>query len=256
MNALPLFLKAVIDRPLRHPLACHHCAPMAGSHSSSGRKMSHLDWLPRNTSGTGLFLLPVVLLLLSVLVAPLCAQTNDSRAKQFYSKIVTPVTLIDLFRNFKIAMDGDLLLRDDFYTEDNLRRFSGGKRIVWGRGPPNARGDIADFGSMVKDAQYDGRTWAGLGIQFSQNFNEDRVAVTGWLLTIGYPNSVSFSEIEAIFGTSWENRTLLVTPPHGPPPLPAIIYKSGSASLRREMVFSFSNGKVGTANFILRRPIP
>jgi hypothetical protein len=37
---------------------------------------------------------------------------------------------------------------------------------------------------------------------------------------------------------------------------PAIIYKSGSPSRRREMIFSFTNGEVGIANFILRRPIP
>ena len=265
MNDLPSSLKAVIDWPLRRPLACHHQALIAGSHSSSGRKMSCLDRLARNTPGTWLLLLPVVLLLASVLAVPLRAQTNEMTAKQFYSKIVRPVALIDLFRNFKIAMDGELLLRDDFYTEDNLKIFSGGERIIWIREPPTARGDITSFGTMVKDLQHDGRPWGGLGFTFLLNFKEGREAVTGWLLTISDPNSVSFSEVEAIFGTNWEGDTFMNPPPHGPPRPPAthprgyarIVYKSVSPTLQREMRFSFySDGKVGTANFILRRPVP
>lgn len=265
MNDLPSFLKADIDWPLRRPLACHHHALMPGSPSSSARKMSYLDRRPQNTSGIWLLLLPVVLVLVSVLAVPLRAQTNETTAKQFYSKLVRPVTLIDLFRNFKIAMDGDLLLRDDFYTEDNLKEFSGGERIIWIREPPVARGEITRFGTMVKDLQHDGRPWGGLGITFLQNFKEGREAVTGWLLTISDPNSISFSQVEAIFGTNWERQTFMNPPTHGPPRAPSthphgydrIIYKSVSPAFQREMIFSFSSdAKVGTANFILRRPVP
>lgn len=258
-----------VTAPSRHRQAIRcRGAFAAGSHSLIGAEISYLSQRQRkaqNTSGTWLLLLPVVLLLVSVLVAPLRAQTNEPTAKQFYSKIVRPVTLIDLLRNFKTAMDGDLLLRDDFYTDDNLKKFSGGERIIWIKVPPNGRGEIVGFGTMVKDLHHDGRTWGGLGIIFSQNFNEGREAVTGWLLTISDPNSVSFSEVEAIFGTGWEGRTFMNPPPHGPPRPPAthprgydrIVYNSVSPTLQREMIFSFSSdGKVGTANFILRRPIP
>ena len=42
-----------------------------------------------------------------------------------------PTTAIEAWRNLKFALDNDLFLRDDFYTDENLKKFFAATQISW-----------------------------------------------------------------------------------------------------------------------------
>ena len=44
-------------------------------------------------------------------------------AEELYSAVKKPTTLLELLHNTKYVVNHDFLLREDFYTEDNLKRF-------------------------------------------------------------------------------------------------------------------------------------
>ncbi len=41
-------------------------------------------------------------------------------AKELYASVKKPTTRIELLKNIKFALDHELLLRDDFFTDENL----------------------------------------------------------------------------------------------------------------------------------------
>lgn len=45
--------------------------------------------------------------------------------------IERPTTTIEVLRNFKFALDNDLFLRDEFYTDENLEKFFAASKISW-----------------------------------------------------------------------------------------------------------------------------
>ena len=45
--------------------------------------------------------------------------------------IERPTTTIQVLRNFKFALDNDLFLRDDFYTNENLGMFFAANKVSW-----------------------------------------------------------------------------------------------------------------------------
>lgn len=42
-----------------------------------------------------------------------------------------PTTAIEAWRNLKFALDNDLFLREDFYTDENLKKFFAATQISW-----------------------------------------------------------------------------------------------------------------------------
>ena len=57
-----------------------------------------------------------------------CEEINDSRKPPGAMINVTPV---EFLQNFKYALDNDLFLREEFYSDENLKRFFAATRISW-----------------------------------------------------------------------------------------------------------------------------
>ena len=47
-----------------------------------------------------------------------------------------PTTAIEAWRNLKFALDNDLFLREDFYTDENLKKFFAATQISWQENHP------------------------------------------------------------------------------------------------------------------------
>jgi len=47
-----------------------------------------------------------------------------------------PTTAIEAWRNLKFALDNDLFLREDFYTDENLKKFFAATQISWQENRP------------------------------------------------------------------------------------------------------------------------
>ena len=58
---------------------------------------------------------------------------GDLVPKEVLAMISRPATVTDLLRNIKFALDHDLLLQKDFYSEENLERFFNTSKIEWSK---------------------------------------------------------------------------------------------------------------------------
>ena len=56
--------------------------------------------------------------------------------KEALAMISKPATVTDLLQNIKFALDHDLLLQKDFYSDENLKRFFDTPQIKWARNEP------------------------------------------------------------------------------------------------------------------------
>jgi hypothetical protein len=65
----------------------------------------------------------------------LCAELG-SQQEELMATIARPTTTLEVHRNLKFALDNDLFLRDDFYTDENLQKFFAADRISWHGGIP------------------------------------------------------------------------------------------------------------------------
>ncbi|MBR0987461.1 MULTISPECIES: hypothetical protein [Bradyrhizobium] len=59
-----------------------------------------------------------------------CDETKDPSMMTVLS-VSPPTTANEMLRNFKIAFDNELFLRDDFYRDENLRNFFAADRVAW-----------------------------------------------------------------------------------------------------------------------------
>jgi hypothetical protein len=59
-----------------------------------------------------------------------CAEPSDFRGKSM-TTVNRPTTAIEAWRNLKFALDNDLFLHDDFYTDENLKKFFAATQISW-----------------------------------------------------------------------------------------------------------------------------
>jgi hypothetical protein len=75
----------------------------------------------------------VLCTLLSVIImvqSARCAERGGLWEKST-ATIDRPTTAVEVWRNLKFALDNDLFLRDEFYTDENLRRFFAATQITW-----------------------------------------------------------------------------------------------------------------------------
>lgn len=126
-------------------------------------------------------------------------------AKEMYAMIKKPSTLIEVLKNIKLALDQHLLLREDFYTEENLKLFFGGENVAWRKinDPKLQWGDVIDFGSLVEPLILKNMTLEGISITFLRNVKEDGKTEMRLNLLLRRSNLVGFESIENIFGKGW-----------------------------------------------------
>lgn len=72
----------------------------------------------------------VVCLAVVEMVRSACAEPDSSK-RELMKTVRQPATTIEVLRNFKFALDNDLLLREEFYADDNLSRFFAANKISW-----------------------------------------------------------------------------------------------------------------------------
>jgi hypothetical protein len=72
-----------------------------------------------------------------------CAELGGRR-EGVMATISPPTTTTDVLRNFKFALDNDLFLREDFYTEDSLKRFFAADKITWDEATPTRKSGYVD----------------------------------------------------------------------------------------------------------------
>jgi hypothetical protein len=202
-------------------------------------------------------------------VLPVGAQTAGNTSLDY--QVHKPVSLIDLLRNAKVAIDNALPLNEDFYTEGSLSRFFGGTTIVgdwpvpqW-RDPRYLQIEIADFGicpPWIVGA--DGRPIEGLSILIKRDLRRQEDAWADLQLTIRDACGPPFEEVEALFGTRWKIEERPLPEPHAIPQTTQyptaphggdlISYDYFSHGLERRLIFSFRyDGRIESARFSVKR---
>jgi hypothetical protein len=139
------------------------------------------------------------------------AAREPARPLPGYERIKKPENILALLRNIKTAVNDELLLKEDFYTEINLSKFLGGTKFgkypqnsgphqpqfsIWGFGdicPPQGRGAAGDLIegveiSIVRDLQNRASAWAELRI------------------SLGEECGPTLKKLEPIFGTQWKSE--------------------------------------------------
>jgi hypothetical protein len=159
-----------------------------------------------------------------------------------------PNTLLDLLSNLKFAFDNNLLLQADFYTEDRLAAFSGGKEVHWLQASETRRWvEISGFGGIADPMQVGSTTYSGISYRGGRVLTDDgKVQASAFLQLTGHNPSVSFTNMERIFGQTWE------ADPYFPPPKGRIFqpptdvhgnqrirYTSADADVTRVIVLEF-----------------
>ncbi len=191
------------------------------------------------------------------------AATEAIPAQELYARVKRPTTTLAVLKNLKLAFEHDLLLRKDFYTEENLLRFSGGNGIQW-REHTEARQWVWawGFGTMAEPVRTKSFTYEGMTWDAGRTEKADEKIEGGASLYLVMPNSgISFEKVEQLFGKGWEHydRTVIM-PPEGATKSPApkthphgydrIRYQRGDARVARSVIVEFhGDGTVKTADF-------
>ncbi len=169
---------------------------------------------------------------------------------KLYGAVSAPANGLDLLRNLKWVIDHDAVLRADFFTSANMKRFFGTAspvkrgidrlRAQWQLGPPKREGSALPPTPMARC------TYNVFRAQ-----NADGNATNGSIsIDCNYPNSTypTFDEVRQVFGDKWQTGYSVFGPPlHGPHP-------SATARHGNEtMVYTFSAGRDASGRPLQRR---
>jgi hypothetical protein len=152
-------------------------------------------------------------------------QSNKRLDKEFIAMVKAPATSRDVLERMKSALDENLLVQQDFFKDENLKRFFGLTDIQSGVGAKNP-GDLwaagHDFGGIFKGAEVDGNFYHGANFSLIRSAGASgkikgvvKLVIPGILPK---PSALYFDNVENVFGKTWEriNETL----PDGPLPPP------------------------------------
>jgi len=180
------------------------------------------------------------------------AQTTNSPAG-LSAGVVAPKSAIDLLRNIKVAIDGSLLIRRDFYSDESLRRFFGGEKVLWGKDnvdPAELFGYVYDFSPWGVET-LSGRAVDKLTLAFGREVRLQ--GMTAWLL-LHLPgvesDRPSFGEVETVYGANWELKN--------EPFQRGVrrVYRIEKQELGTIASFEFAfDGRLRTANIVMKGPV-
>ncbi|AMP15767.1 hypothetical protein CPter291_3532 [Collimonas pratensis] len=134
-----------------------------------------------------------------------------------------PTTQKQVLENMKFALDHDLLLREDFYSDENLKNFFDAKdvrRYIVGANHKDFRVQTNNFEKLFKPVEFDGNTYPGA--QMAGGFAISETGELHGSINIDVsgveqaPRELYFNDVENVFGKNWEliNEVRL----HGPLP--------------------------------------
>jgi hypothetical protein len=131
-----------------------------------------------------------------------------------------PSTLVELLENIKISIDHGVLLREDFYTDENLTRYFGSNEVFWFNtdDPRKKSGALDDFGAMVHPLALAHMTLSGLTFRLWRERLENGNVSVDLHLSILSNNPVSFDDVVKIFGSSGGSQPMRIGPHETPRP--------------------------------------
>src|ERR1700742_1920943 len=111
-----------------------------------------------------------------------------------------PNTLRELLTNLKVASDRGLLLRENFYTEENLKVFSGGNEVLWvARSPTRQQATITGFDGMLPPVRVGNNTFAGITYSIGRDVLESGRIQANVHVSLMEPNpGVTFDSVEGV----------------------------------------------------------
>jgi hypothetical protein len=153
------------------------------------------------------------------------AQRSNTTASLVES-IERPQRVLDVLTNARRTIENGLILRPDFYTDDNLKHVFGGDRVAWNQGSRRElSGTVADYDKILSVDRISPKIHKfSASLSFSREVEGDRVSVLlDFLVLDEQARLPSFADIESIFGTHWSDIQPLpaqpprqfATAPHG-----------------------------------------
>ena len=195
-----------------------------------------------------------------VKVAP---QKAGKPTKELMRTVKKPTNPTKLLQNIKYAIDNELLIREDFYTDDNLKKLYGGERVVWKKNEPVYKlVRVVELGGIFERAKKLQNIGVGIGWQKldSKGVVSDSGQIHG-RISILNPEDPHFNvdEVIGVFGAKMQ----IVNPYEKntqPVPLLATTHKLGNKELTYTMdgltsktIITFlidGDGKINHSKFI------
>lgn len=166
--------------------------------------------------------------------AKVAPQKAGKPTKELMRKVKKPTNPTELLKNIKYAIDNELLIREDFYTDDNLKKLYGGERVVWKKNEPvDKLVRVVELGGIFERA----KKLQNIGIGMTRQKLDDKRVVNnnGKLLgNVGFSNPedprFNVDEVMGVFGAKMQ----IVNPYEKntqPVPLLATTHKLGNKEL-------------------------
>jgi hypothetical protein len=116
-----------------------------------------------------------------------------------------PKTLLEFLKNIKSLTEGDLLEKEDTFTEENLLRLSGARGVWWQFNELGRRkGELTGLDHFIeRSKRKNGEFSSGMHIYFhSRKTEESSIGFISARFVVD--SNVPFEQIQQIFGSSWE----------------------------------------------------
>jgi hypothetical protein len=155
-----------------------------------------------------------IILLVTVIALSSCAQVRDENhapktTTELVNALKRPVTPLDMLNHIKFALDNHLLIRRDFYSDENLEHFYGGERMSWLMKKPGfLYGSVLDVKGLIDD---DKTSWcseiaARFGTEEEMNHDPvvgDKHSGGGGIQTMP-GTDITAELVQSVFGTPTE----------------------------------------------------
>jgi hypothetical protein len=180
--------------------------------------------------------------------------------KEMPAMVKVPTTPFELLQNIKVALDHGLLLKEEFFTEEHLKQFSGGAKVRRSVGGPNSGPkdifcEVTEFGPMVEPARVGNFVIPGMSLSLRRRIlQDDRISGS---LSVRFQQvvpSLSFDAVTMLFGQNWTYSKDLKSPhlklesPRKPHGNAEIEYVFGDA--KHKLSFG-PDAILGSAGFVL-----
>lgn len=163
----------------------------------------------------------------SVVVKATAASTQE-----LYAMVNKPTTPYQILENIKFVVDHDLLLREDFYTDENFNHFFGAVKISQTRhSRTRMSGGVDGFEAAIDPPIKVGDTnlvMPSLSMTFGREIKPDGI-VTAYIelyATHHHFENVDFDGVTRLFGSDWTYGQQPYSP-HPQPPAIYVRYKNG-----------------------------
>ncbi|MCE1227256.1 MAG: hypothetical protein LWW87_12355 [Geobacteraceae bacterium] len=172
-------------------------------------------------------------------------------AAKLMKAVSKPKNPKQLLQNMKFAIKNDLLIRDDFYTDENLKKLFGGNRVKWlDNKQNNKHAEILNFAGLFENAEkYKG---GGMHIYWEKLDSNKAISDTGKVHVRVSINTFGDSRfraevVENVFGTKMQVKNLYKD--NDPSPLSPGNHRLGN----KVISYTFSNPTLKSSiGFVVR----